>query len=76
MTQSTLPKGWRKIPNLPGIWYRVPKRNRHLFDNMQTFKLGSTEAEAYRTWYERTGGDDTEIEETTVEYVLDAYMEN
>ena len=76
MTQSTLPKGWRKIPNRTGIWYRVPKRHRHLFDNKSTFKLGITEAEAYRTWYERTGGDDTEIEETTVEYVLDAYMEN
>lgn len=73
MTQRELPKRWRTIPGRAGIYYRVPKHVRHLWDNKQTFKLGETEAEAWRTWFSRTGGSD-EVEKVTVSLMLDQFM--
>lgn len=73
MTQRELPKRWRTIPGRTGIYYRVPKQVRHLWDGKQTFKLGDTEAEAWRTWFARTGGSD-EVEKVTVSLMLDQFM--
>ena len=42
------PRGWRWNH---GAWrYRVPKGQEHNWDNKKEFKLGTTEAEAYRTF--------------------------
>lgn len=70
---SNWPKGWRLITDRPGIYYRVPARVRHLWDNKSTFKLGLSEAEAFRTWFARTGGAD-DLDQITVEYMLDVFM--
>lgn len=45
------PKGWRWKNG--AIRYRVPKGDEQLFDGKTEFKLGETEAEAYRTWTQR-----------------------
>lgn len=68
-----LPKGWRQIEGREGFFYRVPERVRHLWDNKQTFKLGDTEAEAFKTWFERTGGSD-ELDKLTVATLLDSFI--
>lgn len=49
MTQ--LPKRWRFRHG--AYSYQVPKRDRHLWDGKSEFRLGKTEAEAWRTWYSR-----------------------
>ena len=67
------PKGWRSVKGRSGIYYKVPARVRHLWDNRQTFKLGDNEAEAFRTWFARTGGAD-DLDQITVEYMLDVFM--
>ena len=73
MTRHDLPKRWRTIPGRPGIYYSVPKHARHLWDNKQTVKLGDTEREAWRTWFQKTGGLD-EIEKLTVTLLLDRFI--
>ena len=65
MAQPELPKRWRRIPGRKGIYYKVPKHLRHLFDNKQTFKLGNTQAEAHREFHARTGGSDHPERPTT-----------
>tara|TARA_S200002703_G_scaffold1223_2_gene2054 strand:- start:187 stop:1179 length:993 start_codon:yes stop_codon:yes gene_type:complete len=73
MTQRELPKRWRTITGRKGFYYIVPKQVAHLWDNKQTFKLGDTEAEAWRTWFSRTGGSD-EVEKVTVSIMLDQFL--
>ena len=73
MTQQEFPKGWREIPGRKGIYYAVPARVRHLWDDKTTFKLGDNEAQAYRTWFERTGGDQ-ELDKLTFESLIDTYL--
>lgn len=46
-----LPTGWRFRKGF--FWYRVPDRERELFDGKAEFKLGRTEAEAYEEWARR-----------------------
>lgn len=67
------PKGWHRKSGRTGIWYRVPKGTRHLWDNKLRFKLGETEAQAYKMWFSRNVPTD-EAEEVTVEVLLDQFM--
>lgn len=46
-----LPKRWLRRHG--AIYYQVPREARHLWDNKTQFRLGSTEAEAFRTWNDR-----------------------
>lgn len=48
---SGLPAGWRKKNG--AIYYQVPARQRHLWDNKQLFRLGKNEVEAYQEWIKR-----------------------
>lgn len=43
-----LPSRWRFLKN--AYYYDVPKLERAKWDNKQIFRLGSTQAEAYKTW--------------------------
>lgn len=53
MTKSNLPSRWRFRAGK--YRYRPHPEQRHLWDNKSEFTLGTTEAEAWRTWFERTG---------------------
>lgn len=53
-------------------YYRVPPGQEAAWDGKSWFRLGRTEAAAYRAWYERLGPDSTE-DITTVADVIQAY---
>ena len=66
------PRGWRWKN---GAWrYRVPEPVRHLWDGKSEFKLGSTEAEAYRTWAARMKAHDSGDKLVNMEQALDRYL--
>ncbi len=50
-----LPPRWRFRHN--AYYYRPHPDQRHLWDGKHDFRLGKTEGEAWRTWYERLGQD-------------------
>jgi integrase len=52
---SKLPPRWRFRHG--AYFYRVPADRRHLWDGKGEFRLGATEAEAWRTWFSRLGDD-------------------
>ena len=55
-----------------GAWYyRVPPGLEDQWEGKKWFRLGRTEAEAYRTWYERLGADG--LEGSTMADVFHAY---
>ena len=64
-----LPRNWRFKNG--AFYYRVPKDHRALWDNKTEFRLGSTEAEAYRVWSERINQEDTV---GTVNELFDRYL--
>ncbi len=53
MPRSKYPPRWRYRAGK--FRYRPHPDQRHLWDGKSEFTLGATEAEAWRTWYERTG---------------------
>jgi integrase len=63
-----LPSRWRKVRN--GYYYQVPPGLEHLWDGKQTFKLGSSLPEAYKTWAERINRPD---DAKTIAQLLDRY---
>ncbi len=66
------PSGWRWKN---GAWrYRVPKGLEHLWEGKTEYRLGSSEAEAYRAWHERIDlqGVDTDI--TSMAHLVDRYL--
>lgn len=63
------PTGWRFRYN--AYYYMVPKSQRHRWDGKSEFRLGGTQAEAYRVWAERMEYDGSEIE--TFQKLADRY---
>lgn len=63
------PKRWRRARN--AIYYQVPPGLEYLWDGKQTFKLGNTEAEAYKTWASRIEDDG---KNKTISEALDRYL--
>lgn len=53
------------------FYYRPREQERHLWDGKTWFRLGATEAEAWRTWYERLQLEDRQMQ-TTAD-LLDQY---
>ncbi len=71
MTHSDLPKRWRILRGR--YYYNVPPHSRYQWDGKQTFKLGDTEKEAWRTWFERTGELPTDSQVIDMNYVFDSW---
>lgn len=71
MAHSDLPRRWRIIRER--YFYNVPPNARDQWDGKQTFKLGDTEQEAWRTWFERTGELPTEKQVIDMNYVFDSW---
>lgn len=72
MTRSKLPARWRRIGKRQFYYYSVPKGQEDKWDGKQTFKLGETESEAWRTYLDRIGI--VEIEgEVTMNDVFDRW---
>lgn len=55
LSKEKLPKGWAFIHG--AYYYRVPKAQRHHWDDKTKFRLGKTLSEAWRTWFLRLGDD-------------------
>lgn len=53
------------------FYYRPRAQERHLWDGKAWFRLGATEAEAWRTWYERLQLEDRQVR--TMADLLDQY---
>ncbi|MBA4742663.1 MAG: tyrosine-type recombinase/integrase [Azoarcus sp.] len=63
-----LPARWRRTRN--AYYYQVPPGLEHLWDGKQTFKLGNSLPEAYKTWAERINRPDNT---KTIAQLLDRY---
>lgn len=70
MKRSKLPPRWRM--RFGAYYYRVPPKQRHLWDGKTEYRLGKTESEAWRTWFSRLG-DDGRDEMTTMHDVFDQW---
>ena len=55
MTHSKLPPRWRHRHG--AYYFRVPDDQRDQWDGKSEFRLGKSLADAWRTWFERTGVD-------------------
>ncbi|TVO75098.1 integrase [Sedimenticola selenatireducens] len=65
-----LPKRWR-IKN-GAYYYRVPPADLDLWDGKQEFRLGKSEAEAYKTWSKRLNAVDSDL--STMTKLMDRYL--
>lgn len=63
-----LPARWRKVRN--AYYYQVPPGLEALWDGRQTFKLGNSLPEAYKTWADRIA---RPIEARNIAQLLDRY---
>ena len=70
MRRSRHPSRWSYKHN--AYYYQVPEQLRDQWDGKTWFRLGKTEAEAYRTWYERIGHDSHD-DLRTMAKVFDGY---
>jgi integrase len=62
----------RKFTRKHGAWYlQVPERLRDRFEGKKWYRLGKTEAEAYRTYFERMGSEASPV--NNMEQLFDAW---